>query len=58
MTKVFAAGVPRDSLGRILFNMNDQDYRKSFFPEEVMSHPAKANLYMLEAIIDYISEPG
>ena len=47
---------------------NDVSYRKRIFTEEavpsgnteitVMSHPAKANLYLYEECVKYLSEPG
>jgi len=38
---------------------SDTEYRKSmFFPDEVMNHPAKMNLWMQRAIIEYVSRPG
>lgn len=37
---------------------DDQSLRKSIFPQDVMPHPAKANLYMLLDIIQWVSEPG
>ncbi len=35
----------------------DSDYRKRMFPPEVNQHPAKANVYLVQAIIEYVSEP-
>ncbi|MCK4414922.1 MAG: hypothetical protein KAY32_15415 [Candidatus Eisenbacteria sp.] len=35
----------------------DAEYRKRMFPPEVNQHPAKANVYLVQAIIEYVSEP-
>lgn len=60
--KEFAPGVPRidhkDFKGLVDFPTNDVAWRKSLFIDKVMNHRAKANLYMLKAIIEYVSEPG
>lgn len=37
----------------------DAEYRKALFPHLVLAdHPAKANVYMTQALIEYVSEPG
>jgi DNA modification methylase len=36
----------------------DTEWRKELFTEESMRHPAKMNLYLLKAIIDFVSNPG
>jgi len=55
---MFAEQYLRDEHGWVLFP-SDIAYRKSLpFPPEVFEHPAKANLYLLEAIVDYVSKPG
>ena len=57
-SKTFAPQYPRNEQGWVLFK-SDTSRRKSLpFPDRVFEHPAKANLNLLEAIIDYISEPG
>jgi len=57
MTKEFAPEYPRTEDGWIKFPP-DADYRKRMFPFLNLSdHPAKANLYMLQACIEYVSEP-
>jgi len=54
----FAARWERNKRGWIKFPP-DANLRKQIFTEEVMSHPAKANLFMLQSIIDYIPyKPG
>ena len=60
--KVFASEYPRDEDGLILFPRDDQ-YRKELFPfwnrlgMKLSEHPAKANIYMVQAIVEYVSEP-
>jgi len=54
--KQFAPEYPRDSNNWIKFPP-DSDYRKRIFSEEVNQHPAKANVYLVQAIIEYVSEP-
>lgn len=53
----FASSHSRTDEGWVIFP-EDAPMRKDLFPPEVMGHPAKANLYMLEAIIEFVSEPG
>lgn len=56
-TKVFAPNYQRDESGFIHFP-RDVELRRELFCPEAMAHPAKANLYLLQAIIDHVSEPG
>lgn len=56
MTKEFAPEYSRTEEGWIKFPP-DSDYRKRMFPPEVNQHPAKANVYLVQAIIEYVSEP-
>lgn len=62
MSKQFAPGIPRidhkDFKGLVDFPTQDADLRRQYFIEEVMHHGAKANLHLVNAIIDYVSEPG
>ena len=51
----FAQDHPRTEEGWVHFP-EDADMRKDLFPPEVMGHPAKANLYMIESIVDFVSE--
>ena len=37
---------------------SDISYRKTYFAEGVMDHPAKANLFLVEECIKYLSQPG
>ena len=37
---------------------DDVTWRKSLFPPEVMKHLAKLQMYLLDAIIEFVSEPG
>lgn len=54
---MFASEYERDEYGWIIFPPDSQ-YRKRIFPEDVNSHPAKANVYLVQAIIEYVSESG
>ena len=56
MTKLFAPEYNRNDQGWVLFPP-DSDYRKRMFPPEVNQHPAKANVYLVQSIIEYVSEP-
>ena len=51
----FAPEYSVNDKGWYLFPRDDH-YRKSIFPVEVMEHKAKANLFMLQAIVEYVSE--
>ncbi len=55
--KQFAPEYDRNEAGWIKFPP-DADYRKRMFPPEVNQHPAKANVYLVQAIIEYVSEEG
>lgn len=56
MTRTFAPDYERNEQGWIRFPA-DSDYRKRIFPPEVNQHPAKANVYLVQSIIEYVSEP-
>lgn len=57
MSKVFAPGFEQDEYGWYHFP-SDSSYRKSFFPEAKGSdHPARANMYLIEECVKYVSEP-
>ena len=56
MTKQFAPEYDRNEQNWVKFPP-DADYRKRMFPPEVNQHPAKANVYLVQAIIEYVSEP-
>src|SRR2546425_5708065 len=55
--KEFALEVPRDEHNWLIFP-RDVEYRKALFPQGVFSHPAKANCFLIEALVDYLTEPG
>jgi hypothetical protein len=56
--KEFAPEAQKDpETGWYLFP-RDVEYRKSLFPQGVFRHPAKANCYLIEALVDYITKPG
>lgn len=55
--KQFATEYPRTDEGWIRFP-SDAEYRKEMFPEEVNRHTAKANCFLIQSCIEYVSEPG
>ncbi|GAH88801.1 unnamed protein product, partial [marine sediment metagenome] len=56
MDKEFATEYPRNEDGLILFP-RDSDYRKELFPLlKLDEHPAKANIYLVQAIVEYVSQ--
>jgi len=57
MDKKFAPEYSRTDEGWVRFP-SDAQYRKGMFPEEVNKHPAKANVYLIQSIIEYVSEEG
>ena len=56
MAKVFAKEYSRTSEGWIEFP-SDAGYRKELFPLKVNKHTAKANVFLIQSIIEYVSEP-
>lgn len=57
INKSFASEYPRNRAGLILFP-RDENYRKALFPFLKLSdHPAKANIYMVQAIVEHVSQP-
>jgi len=60
MPKVFAEQYERVHEGKmdlILFP-RDVEWRRKLFPDRVFEHPAKANMYLVEELIKYLTEPG
>ena len=57
MDKTFALEYSRNDTDWVRFP-SDSDYRKKMFPPEVNKHPAKANVFLVQSIIEYVSEPG
>ncbi len=57
MTKSFAEQYKRDADGYIHFP-RDVERRRALFPEEVFQHPAKANMFLIEELVEYLTEPG
>lgn len=61
MIKTFAPDFPRNEHGWIKFP-RDLSYRRKYLPEaihkEVSLHPAKMNLYLCEAIVEFVSNEG
>lgn len=58
MVTSFAPDYSRNNEGWIMFPKSDIEYRREMFPDEVNKHSAKANLYLMQEIIKYVSEPG
>jgi len=60
--KEFAPEYPRNELGWIQFPRDDQ-YRKQLFQFwdreglKLSEHPAKANIYLVQSIVEFVSEP-
>ncbi len=54
---LFAPDYPRDDNGRILFPPDNKRRRELFVPES-FDHPARAQLFMVEELVKYLSEPG
>ena len=55
--KVFAPSYSTNSDGWYLFPP-DAKMREQYFDHEAMEHPAKFNLHMMMACVEYVSEPG
>lgn len=53
----FAPTYPRTEEGWVKFP-GDADVRRAYFPPDVLKHPAKANLFMIEEIVKAYTEPG
>ncbi|KKK79248.1 hypothetical protein LCGC14_2835410 [marine sediment metagenome] len=54
----FASQYPRDENDWILFPTRDVSRRKDLFPQEVFAHPAKANIFLIEELVEYLTKPG
>jgi len=54
----FGADYLKDEHGWILFPTYDVQRRRDLFPQEVFAHPAKANIFLMEEIIEYTTQPG
>lgn len=55
--KEFAAEYERNKDGWILFP-SDVTWRRKLFPDKVFEHPAKANMHLVKALVEYLTEPG
>lgn len=54
----FAPSYPRNETGLVLFP-RDERYRKQVFPNfDITLHPAKANCFLIEECVKYVSEEG
>jgi len=59
LTKKFAPDYPRNKDGLILFPTDDSQARKGLFPQlNPTEHPAKANIFLVQAIVEYVSQVG
>lgn len=57
MSKVFAPGYNRDEQNRVLFPL-DRQLRSHLFPyTEASEHVAKCNMLMIQALVEFVSEP-
>jgi DNA modification methylase len=58
MDKIFAPDYDRDDQGRVIFP-RDIDLRNLLFPsQDQTEHVAKANMRMVKALVEFVSEPG
>lgn len=58
MSSLFAPDYSRDSEGRVLFP-RDTELRRHLFPyTDPTEHIAKANMLMVRALVEFVSEPG
>ena len=56
--KTFAPGHERGAAGNVIFP-RDKDLRASLFPySDPSEHVAKANMHMVKALVEFVSEPG
>jgi len=55
--KEFGPNLKRNEQGWFILP-DDVSWRKSIFPEQCMKHPAKMQMYLEQAIYQYVSEPG
>src|SRR4030042_3005400 len=56
---MFAPGYLREpETGWIIFPKDTQFRKSLFFPAEVNEHPAKMNLHLQQAIIEYVAKEG
>ena len=54
----FAEDYSKNADGLWLFPRDDK-YRKQLFPDfDISAHPAKANIYLVQAIVEFVSEPN
>lgn len=56
-SSLFAEGYPRDEHGWVLFPV-DTALRRRLFVPDVMTHPARANLHLVRAIVEHLTKPG
>lgn len=61
MGKVFAEQYEREKVEEMItirFPGRDTTWRRELFPEAVFDHPAKANMYLLQELVEYLTKPG
>ncbi len=55
--KIFAPDTEQDAKGRYIFP-KDATWRKEMLHPDVMNHPAKNNMHLIDALVEYLTEPG
>ncbi len=60
MSKVFAEQYERVREGEmdLIVFPRDVTWRKELFPDRVFEHPAKANMFLIKELIEYLTKPG
>lgn len=54
----FASEYEHNDQGWILFPTSDVTRRKALFPQDVFDHPAKANMFLIDTLVDHCTQPG
>lgn len=57
MPERFAEQYPKNAEGHIQFP-RDQAWRREMFPEDVFKHPAKANMFLVQELVDRFTKVG
>jgi len=58
ISKIFAPDYPRNEQGLVLFPSDIQERARLFPALDPTMHVAKANLLMVKALVEFVSEPG
>lgn len=53
----FASSFKRNSQGWLIFP-NDVPLRRSLYPDGVFGHPAKMNLFIIQELVSWLTQPG